>query len=69
MATAKGLKKWEEREKILRASVQIAERHVRRDTEALEKTKAHRDNCEKMLEEHLLNAPVLTPKQAAKKAS
>lgn len=69
MATAKELKEWEERAKNLRASVKIAERHVQRETEALEKTKTYRDNCEKMLADHLRNAPVLTPKQAAKKAS
>ena len=65
MATAKQLKEWQERERILRASLAIAERGVKRDTEALAKTKAYRNNCERLLEEHLANAPTLTPKQAA----
>lgn len=69
MASAKELKEWEAREKTLRASLANWERFVRRDAETLEKTKQGRDNYERALAEHLARAPILTPKQAAKRSA
>lgn len=69
MAGAKKLKDWETRERDLRASLARAERYVELDAKTLERTRAYRDTCERMLAEHLANAPVLTPKQAARRQS
>jgi hypothetical protein len=69
MAAVKELKAWEQRERDLRSSLRLAESYLKKDAETLEKTKAYRDSCERLLAEHLRNAPILTPKQAAKKAS
>lgn len=63
MATKKKIKEHAERERHLRASLANAERFVKRDTEALEKTKQYRDTCERLLAEHMANAPMPTANQ------
>ena len=65
MATNKQIKEHAERERQLRASLTSAERYVKRDAAALKKTKQYRDDCERLLAEHIANAPLLTAKQAS----